>query len=90
MLISVGASEALFATFSALSVPGDEWILIEPFYAKYEPQIKIVGAIPRFTALKPVRKKINFVASNTTKKRNSHWIERSKNQVVVRAQILGH
>ncbi|XP_058801044.1 kynurenine aminotransferase-like [Phymastichus coffea] len=70
VLVTVGASEALFATFSALSSPGDEWILIEPFYAKYEPQIKIAGAIPRFTALKPANSNENGNANNWVLDRN--------------------
>lgn len=44
--ITSGASEALMASFLAFVHPGDEVIIIEPFYDLYIPAIKLAGGIP--------------------------------------------
>ncbi len=52
--ISVGATEALFATMQALLDPGDEVILFEPFYDAYPADITMAGGIPKYVPLMPV------------------------------------
>ena len=54
VIITVGAYEALFVTIQGHTHPGDEWIIIEPFFDCYVPMIAASGGIPRFIALKPV------------------------------------
>ncbi len=44
--ITAGATEALFATISALVGPGSEVIFFEPAYDCYSPAIRLNGAIP--------------------------------------------
>src|SRR5690606_24257039 len=44
--VTAGASEALFASLLALVHPGDEVIVIEPFYDLYIPVINLAGATP--------------------------------------------
>lgn len=54
VLVTAGAYEALYASIQGHTSPGDEWIVIEPFFDCYEPMIRMAGGIPRFIALKPV------------------------------------
>lgn len=49
--ISAGASAALNATILALLDPGDETIVLEPYYEYFVPQLVVAGAIPRFAKL---------------------------------------
>ncbi|XP_076302425.1 kynurenine aminotransferase-like [Lasioglossum baleicum] len=53
VLITVGAYEALYAAIQGHTNPGDEWIIIEPFFDCYVPMVQSAGGIPRFIALKP-------------------------------------
>ncbi len=43
--ITVGATEAIFVTITALVNPGDEVIILEPFYDSYLASIKICGGV---------------------------------------------
>jgi len=52
-LVTSGATEALAAAIFALVEPGDEVVLIEPFYDAYLPLVQRAGATPRFVSLKP-------------------------------------
>ncbi len=47
-----GATEALFAAFTAIVRSGDEVIVLEPSYDSYVPAITLNGGIPVFVALK--------------------------------------
>ena len=51
--ITVGATEGLFASAMALIDPGDEVILIEPFYDSYPADTIIAGGVPRYVPLRP-------------------------------------
>ncbi|NYT75877.1 methionine aminotransferase [Alcaligenaceae bacterium] len=44
--VTAGASEALMASIQAFVHPGDEVIVIEPFYDLYIPAIQLAGGIP--------------------------------------------
>lgn len=56
ILITAGAYEALYATIMGHTSPGDEWIIIEPFFDCYDPMVRTAGGVPRFIALKPNKK----------------------------------
>jgi len=51
VLVTSGATEALTDSLLALLNPGDEAILIEPYYDSYLPIIELAGATPRFVRL---------------------------------------
>lgn len=51
--ITVGATEALFASVMALVEPGEEVILFEPFYDSYPANVAIAGGRCRFVPLRP-------------------------------------
>jgi L-glutamine---4-(methylsulfanyl)-2-oxobutanoate aminotransferase len=50
--VTCGASEALNAVLLATINPGDEVIIIEPFYENYHPNLMICGATPRYVRLR--------------------------------------
>jgi methionine transaminase len=50
--ITSGATEALFATLTALVHPGDEVLLFQPMYDSYVPAVQLNGGIPRFATLR--------------------------------------
>jgi aspartate/methionine/tyrosine aminotransferase len=51
--VTVGATEGLFASMLALVDPGDEVILIEPFYDSYPADVVIAGGRLRHVPLRP-------------------------------------
>ncbi|XP_075547290.1 kynurenine aminotransferase-like isoform X8 [Dermacentor variabilis] len=53
VLVTVGAIEALHAVFLGLVNPGEEVIIIEPFFPQYEPQTLSAGGVPVFVSLRP-------------------------------------
>jgi len=46
ILITYGAAHALFATFQALVSPGDEVLLLEPYYMSYASSVRLAGGVP--------------------------------------------
>lgn len=50
--ITAGATEALYAVFTALLEENDEVILFEPFYDSYQADITLAGAVPRCVTLR--------------------------------------
>jgi aminotransferase len=49
--VTCGATEAMASVFLALADPGDEVIVIEPFYENYGPDAILAGASPVFVPL---------------------------------------
>jgi aspartate/methionine/tyrosine aminotransferase len=52
IVVTVGATEGIFATIQALIDPGDEVILIEPFYDSYPASIIMAGGTPVYVPLR--------------------------------------
>ena len=50
--VTCGVSEAMIATILALTDPGDEVIILEPWYENYLPDCAMAGVTPRFVALR--------------------------------------
>lgn len=53
VLITAGATEAVFSSVLGLVDPGDEVIVIEPYFDSYVPNITMAGAKPVFVPLRP-------------------------------------
>lgn len=51
--VTSGCTEALAAAFLGLIDPGEEVILIEPYYDAYPADAAMAGATPRYVSLKP-------------------------------------
>lgn len=51
--VTCGATEAMASVFLALLNPGDEVIVLEPFYENYGPDAILAGATPVFVPLAP-------------------------------------
>ena len=54
--ITVGATEGIFASIVSTVDPGDEVILIEPFYDSYPASVIMAGGIPKYVPLLPTSK----------------------------------
>ena len=51
IIITAGATEALFDAFNAFINPGDEVILFEPYYDSYYSDVVLAGGIPKYVSL---------------------------------------
>ena len=51
--VCCGSTEGMIASLTAVTNPGDEVVIFEPFYENYGPDTKLCGAIPRFVRLQP-------------------------------------
>ncbi|MEW6279727.1 MAG: aminotransferase class I/II-fold pyridoxal phosphate-dependent enzyme [Candidatus Eremiobacterota bacterium] len=50
--VTSGATEALFATLQGLLDPGDEVLLLEPYYDSYPACVVMAGGIPRYLPMR--------------------------------------
>jgi len=51
--VCCGSTEAMMAAMMAVINPGDEIVVLEPFYENYGPDAILSGAAPRFVKLRP-------------------------------------
>jgi N-succinyldiaminopimelate aminotransferase len=52
VLVTVGATEAIFATIMALVQPGDEVVTFEPYYDSYAASIALAGGVRKTSVLR--------------------------------------
>lgn len=50
--VTCGVSEAMMSTILALTDPGDEVIILEPWYENYLPDCQMAGVLPRYVPLR--------------------------------------
>lgn len=60
IIITMGATEALFASIHSLISDGDEVIIFEPFYDSYTYDVLLAGGIPKFVTLHKPDFSLNF------------------------------
>lgn len=53
VIVTPGATECLFASVMGLIDPGDEVIIIEPFFDSYVPDVVMAGGVPVYVPLHP-------------------------------------
>ncbi len=53
LTVTCGATEAMVSTLLAIVDPGDEVVVLEPFYENYGPDADICGAKPVYVPLRP-------------------------------------
>ena len=53
LTVTCGATEAMISTLLAIVDPGDEVVVLEPFYENYGPDADIAGATPVYVPLRP-------------------------------------
>lgn len=70
VIVTVGAYEALYCALLGHVNPGEEVIIVEPFFDCYEPMTLMAGGIPVFI---PLRRKTT-PAENETSHSSSDWI----------------
>jgi N-succinyldiaminopimelate aminotransferase len=52
MVVTCGATEAIFAAVQGLCDDGDEVVLFEPYYDSYKASVRMAGAVPRVVTLR--------------------------------------
>ncbi|MCC7382991.1 MAG: aminotransferase class I/II-fold pyridoxal phosphate-dependent enzyme [Deltaproteobacteria bacterium] len=62
VVVTSGATEAIASTMLGLLDPGDEVILIEPFYDSYPACLAMAGAVPRYVTLRFPRFELDLEA----------------------------
>lgn len=52
IVVTAGATEAIFAAVQGLCDDGDEVVLFEPYYDSYKASVRMAGAVPRVVTLR--------------------------------------
>ena len=65
--VTCGSTEAMIATLLAVLDPGDEVVVLEPFYENYGPDAILSGATPRFVRMRPPRRREGAAANEPSR-----------------------
>ncbi|MBL9038635.1 MAG: aminotransferase class I/II-fold pyridoxal phosphate-dependent enzyme [Archangium sp.] len=52
VVVTSGATEAIFDTVMAFVDPGDEVVLFEPYYDSYDASVRMAGGVPKYVRLR--------------------------------------
>lgn len=63
--VTAGATEALYASITALVRPGDEVICFDPSYDSYAPAVQLAGGVLKRIALQPPGFRVDWAAFST-------------------------
>jgi aspartate/methionine/tyrosine aminotransferase len=63
--VTVGATEGIFAVISALVNPGEEVIMLEPFYDAYPTDTILNEGVPVYVPLRPPKVPKGTITSGT-------------------------
>ncbi|KNE57821.1 hypothetical protein AMAG_04668 [Allomyces macrogynus ATCC 38327] len=88
ILVTAGANEAIFATLSAYLNPGDECIMMEPFFDQYEPNITLNGGKPVYVPLRLHHKKGAKVSDNDSAADWTLDIDELKAHITDRSKVI--
>ena len=69
-----GATEALAAAFYGFLEPGDEAVLLAPFYECYAPQIEATGAVCKLVNLAPPEWRLDADALESAITPKTKWL----------------
>ena len=59
LTVTCGSTEAMLATLLAIVDPGDEVIVLEPFYENYGPDAALCGATPVFVPMRGTERRVD-------------------------------
>jgi N-succinyldiaminopimelate aminotransferase len=62
VVVTAGATEAIASALFGLLEPGDEVVLVEPFYDSYPACLAMVGATPRYVTLEGPERRLDVAA----------------------------
>lgn len=80
VLVSNGASSALFTAIHGLINPGDEVILFEPFFDLYPAQVIMAGGVPRYV---PLRTRNSMLSSESPSANDVFYFDRKEIEAVI-------
>ncbi|ESO96161.1 hypothetical protein LOTGIDRAFT_214715 [Lottia gigantea] len=80
ILISVGAYGSLFSSLNGIISPGDEVIIIEPFFDCYDPMVKVAGGQSVFVPIRPTKAGVEGPTSSVDWKIDESELESKFNQ----------
>ncbi|KAL7750890.1 arylformamidase [Sorochytrium milnesiophthora] len=87
VIVTAGANEAIYATSCAYLDPGDECIMMEPFFDQYEPNVTLNGGVPVYV---PLRMQANAAATKRTVT-SADWkldIDELKSKITARSKVI--